>query len=233
MARIKNFFFLLIFIIFFALGISIIKVAFGETPSSTDLQNPNFGLGNQETFLIIGVDDLSQPEAILESAWLVTIKSASSQIDFVPLYPYTTSPHDPIYVSTYNYREYRNLEIIQKQNVDWVGVILLDLTGFNMVVEVAGERPFQGSVYNSCEHLGLPRAWEAPIESLQKQKNIVVFLCENSHPFFSYESIQYLMGYIPNHIRSSLSEDELWGSWQLLTNLNYNLTCHYSWQDNP
>jgi hypothetical protein len=233
MARIKNFFFLLIFVIFFILGISIIKITFGNSSSSTNTPSTDSELGYQETFLVIGVDDLSQPQAILESAWLITIKSASSLIDFVPLYPDIIPPHDPILVSTTDYREYKNLEIIQKYKANWAGLILLDLTGLNMVVEVAGERLFQEPVYNNYDHLGLPRAWEVPVESLQKQENIVVFLCENSHPFFSYESIQYLMGFIPDHFRSNLSKDELWGKWQLLSNLNFNLTCHYSWQDNP
>jgi hypothetical protein len=229
MAQIKNFFFFLIFFIFFALGISIIRITFGDSSPSADIQDLNSELQYQETFLIIGVDNLSQPEAILESAWLITIKSASSQIDFIPLYPDIMSPHNPILVSTLNYREYENLEIIQKHNVNWTGVILLDLTGLNMVVEVAGEQDYTSSTQDNNDHLGLPRAWEAPTESLQKQKNIVMFLCENSHPFFSYTSIQYLMGFIPDHFKSSLSQDELWENWQLLSNLNFNPTCHYSW----
>jgi hypothetical protein len=229
MAQIKNLFFFLIFIIFFALGISIVRIIFGGSSSSMDAQNLSPDLQYQETFLIIGVDNLSQSEAILESAWLITIKSASSQIDFLPLYPDIMSPHDPMLVSTLNYGDYKNLEFLEKYHANWAGVIILDLTGLNMVVEVAGDRDYQASSYDNDDHLGLPRAWEAPIESLQKQKNIVMFLCENTYPFFSYESIHYLMGFIPDHFRSSLSDDELWENWQLLSNLNFNLTCHYSW----
>lgn len=229
MARLKNIYFFFIFIIFLALGIAIIRFIFGASSTFTDVSNANSDLEYQETFLIIGVNNLSQPEAILESAWLITIKSASSQIDFVPLYPEIISPHEPILVSTLNYREYKNLEIFQKHNVNWAGVILLDLTGLNMVIEVAGERDLQASIHDNNDHLGLPRAWESPAESLQKQKNIVMFLCKNSHPFFSYESIHYLIGFFPEHFMSSLSEDELWEHWQLLSNLNFNLTCHYSW----
>lgn len=194
-----------------------------------DVQDLSSDLQNQETFLIIGVDDLSQSEAILESAWLITIKSASSQIDFRPLYPNSMSPHDPMLVSTLDYHDYKNLEFLEKYHANWAGVILLDLTGLNMVVEVAGDRDYQTSSCDNDDHLGLPRAWESPIESLQKQKNIVMFLCENTNPFFSYESIQYLMGFIPDHFQSNLSNDELWENWQLLSNLNFNLTCHYSW----
>jgi hypothetical protein len=107
------------------------------------------------------------------------------------------------------------------------------MVGLNMVVEVAGERLTPVSTYDKNQHLGLPRAWEFPDESLQNQKNIVMFLCENTHPFFSYEMIQYLMDFIPDHYRSSLSEDELWSNWQSLCNMKFNLKCNYSWQVSP
>lgn len=233
MARIKNIFFFLIFAIFLALGISISKVIFGDSPSSPDTQASDSKLGNEETYLVIGVDDLSQPKAILESAWLITIKSSSSQIDLVPLYPENIPPHEPILISTNDFDEYKDIEVIKKHEVNWAGVILLDMVGLNMVVEVAGERLTPVSTYDKNQHLGLPRAWEFPDESLQKQKNIIVFLCGNTQPFFSYEMIQYLMEFIPDHYRSSLSVDELWSNWQSLCNMNFNLKCIYSWQVSP
>ncbi|MGD8457795.1 MAG: hypothetical protein PVF83_15540 [Anaerolineales bacterium] len=233
MERNKNILFLIIFIIFFTLGIFTINFIFGDSSSSADIQDSSSEKRYQETFLIIGVDSLSQPDAILESAWLVTIDSINSYIDFVPLYPNTIRTHDPIYVSTLDYHQFEDLQYMQTQDIDWSGVILLDSNGLNVVIGVAGELSFQDIADSVSDPLDLPRAWEAPTESLQIQKNIVVFLCENPHPFFSYESIEYIMGFFPEHFRSNLSKDELWGKWQLISNLNFNLTCHYSWQDNP
>jgi hypothetical protein len=222
---------------FFLIGITIGKMMNDDTPPSSEPQIPVSASQNEENFLIIGVDQLSNPIARLESVWLVSLKSNYAQIDLHPLYPVATapylsaylSPHLPILVSTTEFEMLSGIEVIHKQGVSWSGVIMHDLAGLNVIVEMAGERldPLIG--HDDNPDLKLPKAWEDPPNALQKQKNIIMFLCENTHPFSSHENVQYLITLIPDHFRSTLSIDELWNQWQLLSNIYPELICQYSW----
>jgi hypothetical protein len=241
MARIKNVFYLLFFGMCFLIGITIGKMMDDDPPPPSDTQFPIIASQNENVFLIVGVDDLSQPLARLESVWLVTLKSDNAQIALLPLYPVAAapylsaylSPHAPILVPTTNFEYLSGIEVIHKQVASWSGVIMLDLVGLNIVVEIAGERHNPVSVNDDYQNINLPKVWEDPANTLQKQENIIMFLCENSQPFFSHENIQYLITYIPDHYRSTMSTDDLWGQWQLLSNIKFDLTCQYSWPDNP
>lgn len=237
MARTKNCFFFFVFCMFFLIGITIGKLMSDDTPPPPETQITLSMAQNQNSYLIIGVDDLSNPIARLESAWLVILDSDSSQIDLLPLYPVATapylnvyqSPHLPILVSTTDFEMLKGIEVIRRQEVSWSGVIMHDLVGLNYLVEIAGERHDFQTGYENPTIPKLPKAWEDPDNALQKQKNIIMFLCENTQPFTSYETIQYLITYIPDHFRSTLSIDELWHQWQLLSNITLELTCHYLW----
>ncbi len=237
MARIKNCFFFLVFCMFFLIGITIGKMMIDVPPQPPEPQNLNSIAQNQNSYLIIGVDDLSNPIARLESAWLLTLKSDISQIDLIPLYPVATaphlntyqSPHIPILVSTTDFENLKGIDVIGQQGVSWSGVIMHDLIALNIIVEIAGERHDFQSGQENLRIPDLPKAWEDPDNALQKQKNIIMFLCDNIQPFTSHETIQYLITYIPDHFRSTLSTDDLWSKWQLLSNIHLDLACHYLW----
>ena len=112
---------------------------FGDSPSSLVTQIPNNKLGgDEETYLVVGVDDLSQPIAILESAWLITIKSASSQIVLVPLYPDKSPPHEPKLVSTNDFDVFKDIKVIQKHEVD---AISHKITGIDIDIELPADFP--------------------------------------------------------------------------------------------
>jgi len=208
---------------------------------TTEPQLNSTVLDQQVTFLVVGVDDLAHPMARLESLWLITLKTAASQIDFLPLYPDTTDPNwnsyhtpgVPILVPSSDYEFFSDMIILKNLEAEWSGVILLDLTGLNMLVEIAGDRINPSSDHSTYEKLGLPKAWEEPDDSLLKQMNVLLFLCENPGAFSSFERISYLMESIPDHFRSDLAIEDLWGHWQLMSNLNFDLQCYCAWQVSP
>jgi hypothetical protein len=241
MARLKNLFFLIVFVLCLYIGISIGKMMADDPLLMTETQNPFIASQVEEKFLIAGVDDFTQPLARLESVWLVTLRADSSQIELLPLYPVSNAPHlktyltrhDPILVPTDDFDVLRGIEVIRKQEVDWSGMIMLDLIGLNMVVEIAGERHNPDSNHHDGKNNDLPKVWETPDIALQKQKNIITFLCGNSKPFSLHENIKYLIEFIPDHFKSTLSIEDLWQQWQLFSNINFNLTCQYSWEETP
>ena len=186
--------------------------------------------------LIIGVDSLSSPLAKLESAWLVTIEEFSANLELksyypIPsdsnLFPYHIS-HEPILISTGDFEALRLNEILSKQNVYWTDVVMIDEFMLDAIVELAGTNQPTTPDPNDTVASSLPKVWENPGTAYLQQENLLRFLCDNTNPFSNLENIMFLLSFMPDHIRSTLSTDDLMLQWQLWSNQNFDISCSFS-----
>ncbi len=186
--------------------------------------------------LIIGVDTLSSPLAKLESIWLVTFEGGSLELELksyypvrseTSLFPYQIS-HQPSLITTGDFETLRLNEILTKQNADWTDVIMIDEFLMDAIVELAGtNQPYTPDPNNTIAG-SLIKVWEDPETAYIQQENLILFLCNHSSPFSNLENIMFLLDFMPDHIRSSLSTENLMIQWQFWSSQNFEITCSFS-----
>jgi hypothetical protein len=185
--------------------------------------------------LIIGVDTLSSPLAKLESAWLVTFEGGSLELELKSYYPVRSDtnlysyqiPHQPILITTGNFEALRLNDIFTKQNVDWTDVVIIDEFMLDTIVELVGTNHPSPPNPNNPIAGSLTKVWEDPEGAYLQQENLLIFLCAHSSPFSNLENILSLLGFMPDHMRSTLSTDDLMIQWQLWSNKNFEIVCSF------
>jgi hypothetical protein len=233
----KTVFFIFVFSMSLFIGVSIGKMMQKEKEPSLEEETQILTPKSLEThkILIAGVDDLTYSQARLESVWLAEFAEGSLEISLRPLYPVASTPnhysylipHDPIYVSTTDLEGLRSVELLRAQNVDWSDVIMLDEWAMDILIETTMDDIQSVSSPGDLVTSSLPKVWEDPNAALYLQENIVQFLCEHVGPFAKQESILYLMALIPNHIKSTLSRDDILNQWELWIDQDFQLICRF------
>ncbi len=222
---------IILIVILFGLGSGIlIGTNFGEPENNSQGENFNlldiFDLNSNETFLIVGLNDIHSPSTELESLWLIEANLNSSRIELQPVYPTNQfqSPHQPIMVSPAGPVEIFELGFVSDESVDHM--IILDKAAFWTLIQLsdqAAKLPIdhnQGTTFEDYPH-----AWEDPIQALSYQIGVISYLCDHSDPFASADRVEEMVKLINNYIFTDLTIEQLLSYWQQLFDNDFMISC--------
>ena len=201
-----------------------------STPSSAD----------QFSVLVVGVDDLTNNKARLESIWWLMIDIPNTQVILMPLYPAINpqhndpfaKPHDPFTIKSLDLDRLGKLDMIEESNITWDFTALIDAYTLNSAIEIGGENweKNQGSEQPSLLD-NAPKTWNDPAASLQFQHGLLQFLCTHSEALTKPEAAEKMLSFFGTHIHTDIQSQQITLLWSVLNKQDTHFKCRFPWNE--
>lgn len=243
MSKLTSLFLIIIFFICLLVGVYIGRIANPSTPETiptlTPATNPSITIGS---ILVLGMNNFEDEQIYLESAWVATINAIShdngNQIEvvLVGLYPLSAGqltsakqsqyliPHQPIvfpkaYLENLHAFELLNsIPILNRVDIFFNDVVIVDEFGMNYIIELTNTNP-QLPPPPPTENT-FCRPWDNPQHAQEIQHNILETLCAPPQNILEYTNFIRVFDLVPNHLVSTLSQEDILALWQVNINLN-------------
>ena len=151
-----------------------------ESIISPEVEIPD---NNQFNLLIIGVNDITQPDAELESIWLAAYAENSSKVTFVPIFP-LPDKHDRNKILTesfYMENGYPGLQFwdaMRTTNIWWKGFIIIDKPFAIKLIDSIGGIQIHHQKMNGIQAVRSINSWkDDPSSAVEHQKMFIEAVC--------------------------------------------------------
>jgi hypothetical protein len=242
MSKLTSLFLIVIFLICLFIGIFLAEYIDPDnlettpTPTLTPTIPPEIKI---DPVLILGMTNFEDEQIFLESAWHATFSSNSRDdgyqinIDLFAIYPPSAGSmtdsnltqyhiaHPPIvfpkaYLDNLDVREFiKTNPLLNQSDVFFEDVVVLDEYAMNYIIELTNTNPILPPTGSSfCN------PWDDPQNCHDIQHHILETLCSPPQNILRYTNFIRVFDVVPNHLKSTLSQDRILSLWQLSTNLN-------------
>lgn len=211
----------LVALAFFLFGLYSVTIGAAPNPSAgagtparagTSQQFSEPGASNT-TLLILGVSDLSDPEAELEAIWYISFGYPSQDIFLLGVSPAAVPPGAQAGLeSVFAWRPGEGVSAaFLEQLADMVpleieGSIVLDRPGFARVIDFLGGVVLNSSTFQGEQVLGILSLTEDdPQATLQMQRRLLEAMTARANLLGRTPEITELVELIPDHLHSSIS----------------------------
>lgn len=187
---------------------------------------------NQFNILIIGVDDMDQPDANLESIWLAAHTENSLKITFIPVFPSPDDPdHNLTLADTFNLdhgkpgKEF--WDEMRKTNFWWKGYLIGDRSTLIKIIDVVEGARTNGHEMNSTIAVSNITSWkDDPWIAINHQKLFLESICKgiSSHQSLNLKEINEILS---SDFRSSAQTKIFLAGWTARAISNDQFTCTF------
>ena len=202
----------------------------GITPSP----QPYSASGLEDTYLILGVENLTGQTHNLEGAWLATLcteedhTSEAIHIILMTLYPILSdninnfelrkyaNPHAPIQFDPNDLNSIASIPPVAMADEPWDHVIILDEVAMNTAIYL--------NDVNNSDPIPTPSAdtfikpWNDPARAFQQQSSIITTLCDEPEAYGKLTTIQRIIELTGSHLLFSFQDHDqsLFSLWQVV-----------------
>jgi hypothetical protein len=189
-------------------------------------------MGNgQRNLLVIGVQDLSIPEPVLESVWLLILFPGDASITLLPIFPDPNGDYSSPNKSLMNSFGLNSQQIPEEVFFDqlhqqfwWDNYILIDKVNLsralNVIHRLSGVE--LGTILES-----IPSSWKNPYKALQKQTELLNTACNQLKSFPNSTQTEILIQQIDDHIHTDLNWNELMRGWSSNQPIGHEVECEF------
>lgn len=189
-------------------------------------------MGNgQRNLLVIGVQDLTAPEPVLESIWLLILYPRDANISLLPIFPVPDGgviPQNNALMKSFSLSSQHIPESFffdqLRQQFWWDNYILIDKAGLSNVLDIIHQFSSAklGTILES-----IPSTWENPNEALQRQTELLKTACKQLERLPNSIKSEILIQQIDDQIYSDLNWSEFIRGWSSNRPVGYQIECEF------
>ncbi|HKJ26187.1 MAG TPA: hypothetical protein VJ965_00995 [Anaerolineales bacterium] len=214
----------------------------GRKSTSTIQPTPTFtpapvSTSTKANILFIGVNQINSQISYLESAWLANQEfyleddKTNIKVTLISLYPVTqsmittpdlavyTKPHQPMMLNPENFESLEGLPPLSQANLSWENVHIVLLDEYFMNSAIVLSNPTNPTQLKPPSDSLFVKPWTDPAGAYLQQHSILTNLCHHPEGYFRFNVAHTLIDLYQQHIRSTLTSDDLLSMWQINVNL--------------
>ena len=146
---------------------------------------PGVPIPNNDQFnlLVIGVDDVTKPDAELQSIWLIAYPKDPDQITIMPVFPSLEKPVQNLILSeTFHLHNGKPApefwDVMRKTDVWWKEFAIIDKAGLSKLIDSIGGIDANNGQLNGAQAVNMIPSWKSnPHTALDQQKMVFEGVC--------------------------------------------------------
>lgn len=189
-------------------------------------------MGNgQRNLLVIGIQDLSAPEPVLESIWLLISFPGDASITLLPIFPNPngdySSPNKSV-IKSFSLNSGQIPEDVffnqLRQQFWWDSYILIDKVGLSIALDTIHE--LSGVELRTVLE-SIPSSLNNPNEALQRQTDLLNTACNQLNILPNSTQAEILVQQIDDHLRTDLNWSGVFRGWSSNQPVGHQLECEF------
>ena len=212
--------------------LNIMGVLFHSPIDETAIPGVTIPDNDQFNLLIIGADDSKNPDARLESIWLIAHADNTSRVTLIPVFPSHENPVQNLVLAEKFSLEHGKpsnefWQAMQKTNLWWKGYIITDMSATINLIDMMGGIKVQDRLLDGVQAVSSIPPWESdPLMAVEYQMLLFKGVC-NQIADNQKINLKTANELISVSMRSNKKVNEAFTNWSSQTELHGKLICSF------